>query len=215
MATYVLGISGGSGAPYALRVLEGLLEGGHNVFGVITEAGRKVLEIECDVVLDGGPSHDERALLDALPPSEYRGSLAVLEMTDFSASIASGSFRTAGMVIVPCSMGTLSRVASGASSNLLERAADVTLKERRPLVLVPRETPLSLIHMRNMAAVHEAGATVFPAMPGFYHRPESVQDLVDSVAGRVLEILGVEARFLRRWTGPARLEAADLGLDDL
>ena len=214
MATYVVGISGGSGAPYALRVLEGLLEAGHNVFCVVTEAGRKVLEIECEVVLDGRPADDERALLEALPPSERPGSLAVLELTDFAASIASGSFPTAGMVIVPCSMGTLSRVAHGASSNLLERAADVTLKERRTLVLVPRETPLSLIHMRNMVAAHEAGATVFPAMPGFYHRPQSVGDLVDSVAGRVLEILGVEARFLRRWAGPARLAAADLGLDD-
>ena len=214
MANYVLGISGGSGAPYALGVLKGLLEAGHDVFLVITPAGRRVLEIESDILMDGDVENDRRVLLDSLPIDTHKGELEVLETTDFSASIASGSFRTAGMVIVPCSMGTLSRVANGASSNLVERAADVTLKERRPLLLVPRETPLSLIHMRNMVAVHEAGAIVFPAMPSFYHNPRNVQDMVDSVTGRVLDILGVESSVMRQWTGPPLTKAINLELDE-
>ena len=105
------------------------------------------------------------------------------------------------MVVLPCSMGTLARIATGVSSNLLERAADVAIKERRTLILVPRETPLSLIHLRNMTAVTEAGAIVMPAMPGFYHHPEKVQDLVDMIAGRVLDKLGVDSTLLRRWRG--------------
>jgi 4-hydroxy-3-polyprenylbenzoate decarboxylase len=117
------------------------------------------------------------------------------------------------MAVVPCSTGTLARIAHGISSGLLERAADVCLKERRKLILVPRETPLSLVHIRNMAAATEAGAIVLPAMPGFYHRPQTVQDLVDFVAARVLAHLGIEASFLKRWTGPAA-EASRMGVDD-
>ncbi len=202
MGTYVLGISGGSGAPYAMRVLEGLLAAGHDVCAVFSGAGRRVFELELDIVLSGRPRDDEPVLLSAVPTQDGAGSLTVLELNDFAAPIASGSYHTDGMVIVPCSMGALARIATGVCSNLLERAADVTLKERRTLLLVPREAPLSLVHLRNMVSAHEAGATIFPAMPGFYQRPASVQDIVDSVAGRVLDLLGVEAPFLRRWTGP-------------
>lgn len=210
MATYVLGISGGSGAPYALRVLEGLLGGGHHVFAVCTDAGRKVFELELGIILSGRPAHDESELRNAACPKGAPGSLTVLDVKDIAASIASGSYKTDGMVIVPCSMGTLGRVAVGIGSSLLERAADVMLKERRRLILVPREAPLSLVHLRNMIAVAEAGAIIFPATPGFYHSPKTVQDLVDSVAGRVLDLLGVETAFLKRWTGPAPAEVVSV-----
>ena len=249
MSTYVIGISGGSGAPYAKRVLQGLLAAGHDVKCVITGAGRQVLEIEEGVGLTGIPGVDQPILRAwagaALPspsvplPSPWQGegkgvgrksdrasarpspsvgpgrksqvmrspalghgSLDLLDESDVAAPIASGSYPVAGMAVIPCSTGTLARIAHGISSGLLERAADVCLKERRRLILVPRETPLSLIHIRNMAAVTEAGAIVLPAMPGFYHHPKSVQDLVDFIAGRVLAHLGVEASFLKKWTGP-------------
>ena len=229
MATYVIGISGASGAPYARRVLQGLLLAGHDVKCVITEAGRRVLEVEEGVRLSGVPEADLPILKTwggsraPIPfpwkgegqgvggrPTEDRAALDLLDERDVAAPIASGSYPHAGMAVVPCSTGTLARIANGISSGLLERAADVCLKERRKLILVPRETPLSLVHLRNMVAVTEAGAIVLPAMPGFYHRPQSVQDLVDMVAGRVLAHLGVEAPFLKKWTGPegslARLE---------
>ncbi len=120
---------------------------------------------------------------------------------DRGAAPASGSARTAGMVVCPCSMGTLSAIAQGSSRSLIERAADVTLKERRPLILVPRETPLSLVHLRNMAAVTEAGAVVMPATPGFYHRPQQVGELVDFIVQRVLDHMEVDAQLVPRWQG--------------
>lgn len=202
MGSYVVGVAGGSGAPYTLRVLEGLLNGGHQVFAVFSNAGRRVFELEVDIHLTGNPDSDRKVLAAALGLETDAGQLRLFALDDFGAAIASGSFETDGMVIVPCSMGTLGRIAMGAGSSLLERAADVTLKERRKLVVVPREAPLNLIHLRNMATLTEAGGEVFPAMPGFYQRPQTVQDVIDSVAGRVLERLGVESRFLRRWTGP-------------
>ena len=201
MANYIVGISGGSGAPYAQRVVEGLIGAGHDVKMVVTDAGRRVFEIELDMPLTGDPSSDTRTLMDRMDLAGGPGSLELFDQRDVAATIASGSYDCAGMAVVPCSMGTLARIANGMSSNLLERAADVSLKERRRLVLVPRETPLSLVHLRNMTAVTEAGAVVLPAMPGFYHRPKSVQDLVDMIAGRVLDQLGVESHLLRRWQG--------------
>ena len=122
---------------------------------------------------------------------------------DFRAGIASGSFLTAGMAVCPCSMGTLSRVSIGFSSNLVERAADVALKEGRPLVLVPRETPLSAVHLENMLRLARLGAVILPAMPGFYHRPANIDDLVAHVTGKILDRLGVEHRVSRRWSGLA------------
>lgn len=202
MANYIVGISGGSGAPYVKRVIEGLAGAGHDVKVVITDAGRRVFEIELDISLSGDPPPDTRILRDRLDLPGAQGSLELFDQRDVAAAIASGSYDCAGMVVAPCSMGTLARIANGMSSNLLERAADVSLKERRRLVLVPRETPLSLVHLRNMTAVTEAGAVVLPAMPGFYHHPRSVQDMVDMIAGRVLDQLGVESNLLRRWQGP-------------
>jgi 4-hydroxy-3-polyprenylbenzoate decarboxylase len=201
MGVFVLGVAGASGAPYAVRVLRGLIENGHEVHAVISDAGRRVLDLELDLKLYGEPIHDREELL-AAAGAKGPGTLTVCAIDDYAAGIASGSFRTDGMVIVPCSVGTLGRIAAGSGSNLIERAADVTLKERRRLILVPREMPLSLIHLRNMVSLTEAGAEILPPAPGFYQRPETVQDIVDSVAARVLDRLGVEASFLKRWAGP-------------
>ena len=201
MANYVVGISGGSGAPYTRRVIEGLVQAGHDAKIVVTDAGRRVFEIELGIALTGDPADDTRILTDTLDLGSGSGSIELFGQRNVAATIASGSYECEGMVVVPCSMGTLARIATGISSNLLERAADAALKERRHLILVPRETPLSLIHLRNMTAVTEAGAVVMPAMPGFYHLPESVDDLVDMIAGRVLDGLGVDSTLLRRWQG--------------
>tara|TARA_B110000196_G_scaffold242301_1_gene210831 strand:- start:1370 stop:1984 length:615 start_codon:yes stop_codon:yes gene_type:complete len=201
MANYVVGISGGSGAPYTRRVIEGLVQAGHDAKIVVTDAGRRVFEIELGIALTGDPADDTRILTDNLDLGSGSGSIELFDQRNVAATIASGSYECEGMVVVPCSMGTLARIATGISSNLLERAADAALKERRRLILVPRETPLSLIHLRNMTAVTEAGAIVMPAMPGFYHLPESVNDLVDMIAGRVLDGLGVDSTLLRRWQG--------------
>jgi 4-hydroxy-3-polyprenylbenzoate decarboxylase len=201
MANYVVGISGGSGAPYTRRVIEGLVEAGHDAKIVVTDAGRRVFEIELGIALTGDPAADTQILTDNLDLGSGSGSIELFDQRNVAATIASGSYECAGMVVVPCSMGTLARIATGISSNLLERAADAALKERRKLILVPRETPLSLIHLRNMTAVTEAGAVVMPAMPGFYHPPKSVDDLVDMIAGRVLDGLGVDSNLLKRWQG--------------
>ncbi len=201
MGVYVLGIAGASGAPYAVRVLQGLIDDGHEVHAVISDAGRRVMDLELDLKLYGEPIHDREELLQAAG-ADGPGTLTVCAIDDYAAAIASGSFHTDGMAVVPCSVGTLGRIAAGSGSNLLERAADVTLKERRRLILVPREMPLSLIHLRNMVSLTEAGAEILPPAPGFYQRPETVQDIVDSVAARVLGRLGVEASFLKRWAGP-------------
>jgi len=201
MSNYVVGISGGSGAPYTRRVIEGLVEAGHDAKIVVTDAGRRVFEIELGIALTGDRDSDTQILTENLDLGSGSGSIELFDQRNVAATIASGSYECAGMVVVPCSMGTLARIATGISSNLLERAADAALKERRRLILVPRETPLSLIHLRNMTAVTEAGAIVMPAMPGFYHLPESVDDLVDMIAGRVLDGLGVDSNLLRRWQG--------------
>ena len=208
MGRYVLGVAGGSGAPYMRRVLEGLLSGGHEVHMVVSESGRKVCSLEAGLKLNGNPGEDETRIAAWLGEAAGQGALRVYALNDFEAPIASGSFKTDGMVVVPCSVGALGRIAHGVGSNLLERAADVALKERRRLILVPREMPLSLVHLRNMVAAAEAGAEIVPAMPGFYHNPRTVQDIVDSVAGRVLDRLGVDAPFLKRWTGPVPPEFA-------
>ena len=199
MSTYVVAITGASGAPYARRVLQALLEMEHHVKLVVSPAGERVLGIEAGLRLSGSRRARQEQWAGYL--GVHRGSLELLGHRDFAASIASGSYPFAGMAVVPCSMGTLARIATGASTNLIERAADVALKERRPLVLVPRETPLSRIHLKNMLAVTEAGAEVLPAMPGFYHHPRTIDDLVDMIAGRILDRLGLENDLFRRWQG--------------
>jgi flavin prenyltransferase len=199
---YVLGIAGASGAPYARRVLEQMLLAGHEVKAVITDAGRKVIEVEEDLVLTGNTEADTPAVLDWAQASSFAGNFEMYHHKDVASPIASGSFAIDGMAVVPCSGGTMGRIAHGVSNGLLERAADVCMKERRKLVLVPREMPLSLIHLRNMTAVTEAGAIVLPASPGFYHKPTSISDLIDMVAGRILASLGINSSVMKPWLGP-------------
>jgi 4-hydroxy-3-polyprenylbenzoate decarboxylase len=193
---HVVAMTGASGAPYAVRLLQVLCRSGRTVHLTISPSGADVLKQETGIVVS----------LDRFDPSLFGdltpGGVVYHHHADFSAGIASGSFLTAGMVVSPCSMSTLGAVAHGITTNLITRAADVHLKERRTLILVPRETPLSLIHIENMAAVTRAGAVVMPAMPGWYHRPESLADLVDFVVGRICDGLGVGHDLIRRWGEP-------------
>jgi 4-hydroxy-3-polyprenylbenzoate decarboxylase len=188
-----LGITGASGAPYAVELLRTLNRAGRVVHLSISPSGAEVLREEVGIEVS----------LKRFDPGVF-GDLDASRVVyhhhdDFHAGIASGSFPTAGMVVVPCSMSTLGSIAHGVTTNLITRAADVHLKERRKLVLVPRETPLSLIHLENMAAVTRAGAVVLPAMPGWYHRPKGLDDLVRFVVSRICDQLGVPNALVARW----------------
>jgi 4-hydroxy-3-polyprenylbenzoate decarboxylase len=193
----VLALTGASGAPYGVRLLEVLLRAGRTVHLSLSPAAVEVIEQE----LDRRVSLDRFALADLLghAAADFPGRVCYHHFRDFRAGIASGSFLTAGMAVCPCSMGTVAAIAHGLSQNLIHRAADVHLKERRKLVLVPRETPLHVVQLRNLAACAEAGAVVLPAMPAFYTRPHSLQDAIDFIVGRVCDQLGVEHDLLRRW----------------
>lgn len=191
----VLAMTGASGAPYAVRLLQVLSRAGRTVHLTISPSGAHVLQRETgvNVLL-------KRLKFDATVFGDVDASrIKYYQYQDFSAGIASGSFPTAGMVVCPCSMSTLASIAHGITPNLITRAADVHLKERRRLVLVPRETPLSLVHVENMAAVTRAGAVVLPAAPGWYHRPRTLGDLIDFVVGRICDQLGVGNDLIRRW----------------
>ena len=190
----VVAITGASGAPYAVRLLEQLVE--HQVPTWLIVSGHGVRLLQTESGIDSVAALRARVGADA-----FDTCVTLFDDADRGAAPASGSARSRGMVICPCSMGTLSAIAHGSSRSLVERAADVALKERRPLLLVPRETPLSLVHLENMASVTRAGAIVMPAAPGFYHRPTSVGDLVDFMVGRMLDHLGVEHTIARRWNG--------------
>jgi 4-hydroxy-3-polyprenylbenzoate decarboxylase len=193
----VLAVTGASGSPYAVRLLEVLLRAGRTVHLTVSPAAAEVFAQETGRHLDLAPDQfDPRAFLGGEPDTTR---LAYHHYRDFRAGIASGSFLTAGMAVCPCSMGTVAAIAHGVSENLIHRAADVHLKERRKLVLVPRETPLGLVQLRNLTAAAEAGAVVLPAMPAFYTRPQSVADLVDFVVGRVCDHLGVGHALFPRW----------------
>jgi 4-hydroxy-3-polyprenylbenzoate decarboxylase len=189
----VFAITGASGAPYAVRLLEVLAKERVPVWLLVSTHGLRLLKDECGI-------GTVRELERRTGPWK---TVEAFDDGDRGARPASGSAKTAGMVVCPCSMATVAAIAHGTSRSLIERAADVTLKERRRLVLVPRETPLSLVHLRNLVAVAEAGATVIPAAPGFYHRPTKVEELVDFVVQRVLDHLGVEADLAPRWSGKA------------
>lgn len=186
----VLAITGASGAPYGVRLLEVLARAHVPVWLVISPHGHRLLKEECGIA--------DLAGLEAATGGDW-DSVRHFPDTDRGALPASGSQRTAGMVICPCSMGTVSAVAQGSSRSLVERAADVTLKEGRKLILVPRETPLSLVHLRNLTAAAEAGATILPAAPGFYHRPQQVSQLVDFVVQRIVDQLGLPIEMAPRW----------------
>lgn len=201
----IVGITGASGAIYAVRLLEVLLASGRDVHLSISPSGRDVLrhELQLDIDLDhfDVQSLPRRGSFSPAPSPQppAPGRLHYYQHQDFMAPMASGSFLTAGMVICPCSGTTLSAVAIGGASNLIQRAAEVHLKERRKLILVPRETPLSLAHIDNMRRVTEAGAVVLPASPGWYHDVRSVEDLVDFVVARICDQLGVEHSLTKRW----------------
>lgn len=192
-------VTGASGSVYGMRLIEQLALAGHRVTAVFTEAGREVTAYELGFSL---PTDDPAVAAVALatflelPNAEH---IRVAYSGDLFDAIASGSHRTDAMIVAPCTMGFVSSVAHGTASDLPERAADVMLKERRPLVLVVRETPLSLVHLRNLTAAAEAGATIVPAMPAFYAKPESIDDLVDFVVGKVLDVLEVDHKLFKRW----------------
>jgi len=196
---YTVAITGASGALYAVRTVAALLEQGCELDLVVSDYGRRLLVDELG----------KEAALERLMPyleQKYgvgvgRGRYDVLSNRDLGATIASGSRPTKGMVVVPCSMKSLAGVANGLSRNLVERAADVMLKERKPLVLVPRETPMSLPQLLNMVRCAEAGAVVLPAMPGFYHLPKTLDDLADFLVGKILAALGLEQHLCADWTG--------------
>jgi 4-hydroxy-3-polyprenylbenzoate decarboxylase len=196
----VLAITGASGSRYGVRLLEVLLQAGRTVHLVISGAAGEVFERELGQSIPLLPKQfDPALLLGAAAGGLDLSRLHYHDVRNFQAGIASGSFLTAGMVVCPCSLGTVAAIAHGVGENLIHRAADVHLKERRKLVLVPRETPLGVIQLRNLLAVAEAGAVVLPAMPAFYTLPRSIDDMVDFVVGRVCDQLGVEHRLLKRW----------------
>jgi 4-hydroxy-3-polyprenylbenzoate decarboxylase len=192
-----LAFTGASGMPYGLRLLDCLLAARRTVFLMYSPAAQIVAHQECDLVLPAQPREAERMLTARYGAPE--GSLRVFGREDWMAPVASGSNPPDAMAVCPCSMGTLGAIAGGLADNLIERAADVMLKERRPLVLVPRETPLSAIHLENMLKLARAGAVILPPAPGFYTRPESVEAIVDFVVARVLDQLGVANDLVPRW----------------
>jgi 4-hydroxy-3-polyprenylbenzoate decarboxylase len=190
----VVAITGASGAPYAVRLLESLVAAERPVQLIVSSHGLRLLATELDI-------RSVDALRDRVGGSAWDRWVTCYDDADRGAAPASGSALNDGMVICPCSMGTLSAIAAGSSRSLVERAADVALKERRKLILVPRETPLSAIHLENMLRVTRAGALVMPAAPGFYHKPRSIDDLVSFVVARVLDHLGVPQSIAPRWGG--------------
>jgi flavin prenyltransferase len=192
----VVAVTGASGAPYAVRLLETLVERKQRIALIVSDHGLRLLATEMDIT-----SVDE--LRQRVGSAGWDAMVRVYDDRDRGAAPASGSALTAGMVICPCSMGTMSAIAVGTSRSLVERAADVALKERRRLVLVPRESPYSAIHLENMLSLTRAGAVVLPASPGFYHRPRTINDLVDFIVARVLDHLGVEHNLVPRWGNEA------------
>ena len=193
----VVAVTGASGAIYATRLLRALMCGGHTVDLILSKYGRYLLNEEMGLE-PGGEAVGE--FLHRLYGDEVgAGTLVELGYNDLTCPVASGSVRTDGMVVIPCSAKTLSGIAHGSSTNLIERCADVTLKERRTLILVPRETPLNLLQLRNLTTVAEAGAAVVPAMPAFYQKPASFDDLADFIAGRVLNLLDIEHDLFTPW----------------
>ena len=184
----VVGVTGASGAVYAQRLVRFLLQGGFEVLLTISKAGRLVLNEEIGTADPWGDSGRER--------------LRIFPEKDFGAPFCSGSFRFRGMVVIPASMGSVGAIANGVSANNIHRGADVALKERIPLVVVPRETPLSVIHLENLLKLARAGAVVLPPTPGFYQGPRTLEDIVDFVVSRVLDALGIENRLFKRWSEP-------------
>ena len=196
----VLAVSGASAQPLAERALQLLLQAGESVDLIVSRGAIGVWQAELGVRVPTDPSAQERFWRER--GACDTGELRCHRWNDQSVSIASGSHRTRGMVILPCSMGTVGRIASGVATDLMERCADVHLKEGRPLVICPRETPWNLIHLRNLTALAEAGARIAPPAPAWYHQPQSLEEMVDFLVIRVFDCLGYELGQLQRWTGP-------------
>jgi len=192
MKRLIVAISGASGMIYATRLIRWLIQNGQSVDFLISPPGRKVFELEI-----GKAPRDQKGWRKFF--ADRKGWLKYHEPDDFNSALASGSANRHGMIIIPCSMGMIGRIAAGISSTLIERAADVTLKEGRPLVLVFREAPLSLIHLENLAKLARAGAIILPAAPGFYRKPKKIEELVDSLIGRTLKQIGIKNNLEKEW----------------
>ncbi len=196
----ILGVSGASGLIYAVRALKFLLDAGYAIELVASKSTYMVWQSEQNIRMPLEPAQQEQFWRQQAGV-ETKGKLLCHPWGDLGANIASGSFRTLGMVVIPCSMSTVAKLATGLSSDLLERSADVQLKEGRKLVIVPRETPFSLIHLRNLTTLAEAGARIVPAIPAWYHNPQTVEDLVDFVVARTLDQLDIDCIPIHRWQG--------------
>jgi flavin prenyltransferase len=192
---FVVAITGASGSVYGLRLINELLCSGERVSLILTSAGRQVMNHETGLEWPAEIKEQRQQV------QEHFASIAVdcLAIDDFWSGTASGSAAADAMIVVPCSMGTVGRIAAGLSGNLLERAADVMLKERRDLILVPRETPFNTIHLENLLRLSQSGAVILPAMPGFYHGPEKIDDLVAFIVGKILDQLDVQHSLFTRW----------------
>lgn len=201
----LIGVTGASGSVYAERLIQQCLKRFPRIYVVATSAASQVVDHELAKAGSEAPGMVSlRALLAGDVSPEHRDIIRVLRNDDLFAPVASGSSAPTDMVVVPCSMGSLARIAQGQSTNLLERAADVMLKQHRRLIMVPRETPLNTIHLRNMLTLSEMGVAMVPAMPAFYQRPESIDDMVDFVVGRILELLDVDHDLYRPWNARMR-----------
>ncbi|MBT3016550.1 MAG: UbiX family flavin prenyltransferase [Candidatus Thiodiazotropha sp. (ex Clathrolucina costata)] len=190
-------ITGASGSAYALRLIESLIAAERDIYLMISQAGQIVLKMESDLELPGQPAEMERLLMERF--NARADQLRVFGRQQWMAPVASGSNPPGAMVVCPCTTGTLSAIACGASNDLIERAADVVLKERRKLILVVRETPFSEIHLENMLKLSRMGALIMPANPGFYHNPTTLQEIIDFMVGRILDQLDIDHRLTPRW----------------
>jgi 4-hydroxy-3-polyprenylbenzoate decarboxylase len=196
----VVALTGASGVRYGLRLLAAVHAAGLDLTIAVSKGGARVLEIEEGIRVD--PAAPDASKLLKLRKGRGAPAVRTLALDDIAAAVCSGTHAIDGMVVIPCSMGTLSRIAHGNSGNVIERAADVMLKEGRPLVLVPREAPMSRIHLENLLRAHDAGAAIVPASPGFYHRPKTIDDLVDQVVTKTLDRLGLRLDLIKRWKAP-------------
>ncbi|MBO1050534.1 MAG: UbiX family flavin prenyltransferase [Dolichospermum sp. DET73] len=196
----ILGVTGASGLIYAIRALKFLLAAEYQIELVASKSTYTVWQAEQEIRMPGEPEKQEQFWREQAGVPE-QGKLRCHPWSDVGAGIASGSFRTLGMIIIPCSMSTVAKLAGGLSSDLLERAADVQIKEGRKLVIVPRETPFSLIHLRNLTTLAETGVRIVPAIPAWYHNPQTIEDLVDFVVARALDQLDIDCIPIERWQG--------------
>ncbi|WP_068545820.1 flavin prenyltransferase UbiX [Thalassotalea crassostreae] len=192
-----LAITGASGSLYALRLLECLVAANYQVYVLISSAARVVLDTEVGIKLPGNPEAATIALTERYKAQPQQ--ITVFGKEQWFSPVASGSAAPKQMIVCPCSTGTLAAISQGMSDNLIERAADVVIKERGQLIMVPRETPFSTIHLANMHSLSQMGVTIMPAAPGFYHQPESINDLIDFMVGRMLDHLGIEQSIMPRW----------------